>query len=127
MRKYVGSLKEVARGLRTNMTDAERVLWSRLRRKELLGVQFYRQKPIGPFIVDFFAPVAGLVVEADGSQHCEPEHVLRDEERDRYLASSGLRVLRFNNHQILREIDAVVESILDGIREGLKSPPTPLS
>ncbi|MEA5113959.1 MAG: endonuclease domain-containing protein [Geobacteraceae bacterium] len=90
-------------------------------------MQFYRQKPIGPFIVDFFAPVAGLVAEADGSQHYEAGHVLRDEERDQYLVSSGLRVLRFNNHQILRGIDAVVEIILDGIREGLKSPPTPLS
>jgi very-short-patch-repair endonuclease len=127
MREYISSLKDSSRVLRKNMTEAEQVLWSRLRRKQLLGVQFYRQKPVGPYIVDFFAPGAGLVVEADGSQHQEPENVLRDEERDRYLANEGLHVLRFNNYQILRETDAVVETILAGIRQGMKSPPTPLS
>jgi very-short-patch-repair endonuclease len=105
------------------MTEAERVLWSRLRGKQLLGVQFYRQKPIGPFIVDFFAPGASLVVEADGSQHLETVHAKKDEERDLYLADEGLCVLRFTNDQILRDTDAVVGSILEGVRQGLGNPP----
>jgi very-short-patch-repair endonuclease len=93
------------------MTECERLLWSRLRRKQILGVTFYRQKPIGPFIVDFYAPAAKLVVEVDGSQHLEPEHAMRDADRDEYLASLGLSVLRFGNEQVLRQTDAVVEVI----------------
>ena len=71
MLRYNNRLKPKARDLRKNMTDSENVLWSRLRRKQLLGVQFYRQKPIGNYVVDFFAPRARLVVEVDGSQHME--------------------------------------------------------
>ena len=67
MLRYKRHLKGKARELRKNMTDSERVLWSRLRGKQLLGVQFYRQKPIGEFIVDFYAPKTKLVVEVDGS------------------------------------------------------------
>ncbi len=67
MLKYDTNLKQLARKLRTDMTDAERLLWSRLRGKQVLGVQFYRQKPIGPYIVDFHAPASRLVIEVDGS------------------------------------------------------------
>src|SRR4051794_4161542 len=68
---YGRTLKPIARLLRREMTDAEQRLWFRLRRKQLEGVQFYRQKPIGPYIVDFFAPTIDLVIEVDGSQHFE--------------------------------------------------------
>jgi len=93
------------------MTDSERVLLSRVRGKQLLGVQFYRQKPIGDYIVDFFAPRTKLVVEVDGSQHMQGDHATKDKRRDAYLASLGLRVLRFDSRQVLRETDAVVEVI----------------
>ena len=76
------------------MTDSERALWERLRRKQVLAVQFYRQKPIGNYIVDFYAPKAKIVVEVDGSQHMESEQAARDLQRDAFLASQGLRVLR---------------------------------
>ena len=66
---YNKSLKETARHLRNNMTDAEKMLWSRIRGKQISGIQFYRQKPIAHYIVDFFAPKARLVIEGDGSQH----------------------------------------------------------
>ena len=122
MREYCRVLKEPSRELRASMTEAEKRLWSRLRRKQLLGVQFYRQKPVGPFIVDFFAPGAGLVVEADGSQHQEPDHARRDEERDRYLTGEDLRILRFDNYQILHGTDAVIERIIEAIQEGLNPP-----
>jgi len=79
------------------MTDSERILWSRLRGKQLSGIQFYRQKPIGNYIVDFFAPKTKVVVEVDGSQHLEEEQAEQDRQRDDYLASVGLKVLRFNS------------------------------
>ena len=78
MLPYGQNLKSPARELRSGMTDAEQLLWSRVRRKQILGIQFYRQKPIGPFIVDFHAPAAGLVFEVDGGQHFEDEHRRRD-------------------------------------------------
>ncbi|MDX2494818.1 MAG: endonuclease domain-containing protein [Desulfuromusa sp.] len=112
MLEYNATLKESSRSLRSNMTEAERLLWSRLRRKQLQGIQFYRQKPIGNFIVDFYGPAAGLVVEVDGSQHLEAEHRVRDELRDEFLTEHGLTVLRFDNRQVLCETDAVVERIL---------------
>ncbi|MDD2271960.1 MAG: DUF559 domain-containing protein [Desulfuromonadaceae bacterium] len=126
MREYRHNLKTPSRELRENMTDAEQLLWFRLRRKQLHGVQFYRQKPIGPFIVDFFAPGAGLVIEVDGSQHSEPDHLERDRTRDLCLAEEGLLVMRFNNREVLLEIDAVLELISKEIQRR-KSPLTPLS
>jgi very-short-patch-repair endonuclease len=80
--------------LRRNMTDSEAALWSRLRNIQLLGIQFYRQKPIGEHIVDFFAPRVKLVVEVDGSQHLGGEHALKDQSRDRFLVALGLKALR---------------------------------
>jgi very-short-patch-repair endonuclease len=101
------------------MTDTEQRLWARLRRKNLLGVQFYRQKPLGHYIVDFYAPRAGLVVEIDGSQHLEAAHVARDAQRDAYLTRQRLQVLRFHTTQILQELDAVVEVIFRTLEERL--------
>ena len=76
--------------------------------KPLLGIQFYRQKPIGEHIVDFFAPRAKLVVAVDGSQHLRGDHALKDRSRDRYLVSHGLQVVRLNSREVLEESDAVV-------------------
>ena len=127
MLNYNANLKEKARQLRKNLTDSEKALWSRLRNKQLLGIQFYRQKPIGEHIVDFFAPRAKLVVEVDGSQHMVGDHVQRDRIRDGYLASLGLKVLRFNSTEVLKESDAVVEAIYRMITDQLNAeiPPGP--
>lgn len=119
MLKYNHNLKPLARSLRSNMTDAENSLWFRLRRKQVLDTQFYRQKPIGNYIVDFYAPRAKLVIEVDGSQHLNAEHLQRDEERDDYLARQGLLVVRFNNLQVLKELDGVMESIFQAMLERL--------
>jgi very-short-patch-repair endonuclease len=123
MLPYNSNLKPPARRLRKELTDVEQLLWSRLRSKQVLGVQFYRQKPLGNFIVDFYAPKAKLVVEVDGSQHLDVDHAERDAERDEYLKAQGLRVLRLNNTQVLREIDAVMEVIHRAVE---KIPPSPL-
>ena len=93
------------------MTDAEQVLWQRLRRKQIHGVQFYRQKPLLNYIVDFYCAKVSLVIELDGSQHFEPENQQKDVLRDKTLAGLGLRVLRFDDRQVMIDTDSVVEVI----------------
>jgi very-short-patch-repair endonuclease len=104
-------LKYVARTLRKNMTDSERLLWSRIRRKQLKGVQFYRQKAICNYIVDFCCPSKKIVIEVDGSQHTLEGIRRSDVARDKELASLGFRVLRYSNLEVLRNIDGVVADI----------------
>jgi len=118
-------LKQHARQLRSNMTDAESRLWARLRGKQLLGVQFYRQKPLGNFIVDFYAAKAHLVVEVDGGQHFESTQRLADAERTAMLSGMGLQVLRFTNTEVLGNTDAVVEKILRAVAVALRNPTPP--
>ena len=79
---YNSELTPLSRNLRSNQADSEQKLWSRLRRKQIHGVQFYRQKALGDYVVDFYAPAAELVVELDGSQHLEPDHAEKDKLRD---------------------------------------------
>jgi len=126
---YSRNLKQPSRDLRTGMTDAEQKLWTQLRRKQILGIQFYRQKPVGPYIVDFYAPAALLVIELDGSQHYEPDHVARDAERDASLENQGLLVLRFDNLQVLKETEAVMAEIyrVCGERQIPPASPPPFS
>ncbi len=112
---YKKNLKSFARTLRTQATEAEWRLWMHLRGRQLLNVQFYRQKPIGPFIVDFFAPRARLVIELDGSQHFELAHLDRDKARDNYLNRLGLTVLRFDNGQVMRTLDGVLAVVYNAL------------
>ncbi len=121
MQPYNKSLKLPSRNLRSNMTDAEQWLWQRLRRKQILGLQFYRQKPILNFIVDFYCSAAKLVIECDGGQHYTAEGLEADRARDQALAQLGLNVLRFDNRQILTEIDAMVEQIYWIAKQRLES------
>lgn len=111
MQPYNKNLKLPSRDLRRNMTDAEQWLWQRLRGKQILGLQFYRQKPILNFIVDFYCSAAKLVIECDGGQHYTEDGLKADQIRDQALSELGLVVLRFSNRQILIEIDAVIELI----------------
>lgn len=104
-------LKLLARTQRKNMTDAEQKLWYRVRRKQIHGAQFYRQKPLLNYIVDFYCASAKLVVEVDGAGHFEPVNLHLDQKRDHALMERGLLVLRFNNHQVLTQTDAVLEEI----------------
>ena len=122
MQPYNKNLKQPSRDLRNNMTDAEKRLWSKLRVKQILGLQFYRQKPILNFIVDFYCPSVNLVIECDGSQHYTDEGLEADRVRDEALAQVGLRVLRVDNGQVLAEIDGVVEQIYLIAKQRLESP-----
>ncbi|MCH7387563.1 endonuclease domain-containing protein [Acinetobacter modestus] len=120
MQPYNKNLKQPSRDLRKNMTDAEQLLWQRIRRKQILGLQFYRQKPILNFIVDFYCPKANLVIECDGGQHYTEEGLEADRVRDQVLGQLGLNVLRFDNRQVLTEIDAVVERIYCVVEQRLE-------
>jgi very-short-patch-repair endonuclease len=100
-----------AKQLRKNSTDAERQLWRVLRSRQLAGHKFRRQQPLGGFIVDFVCFEKRLVVEVDGGQHNEPLQAANDSERSTWLEQQGFRVLRFWNHEILREIESVKETI----------------
>ncbi|MFC1949254.1 endonuclease domain-containing protein [Chloroflexota bacterium] len=111
MLSYNKDLKQYSRQLRTSMTDAEKRLWAKIRMRQLKGHQFYRQKPIGDYIVDFFCPEAKLVIEVDGSHHLVGETIEYDRVRDEYLSSLDLRILRFTNNDVLTNIDGVVERI----------------
>lgn len=91
------------------MTDAERALWSRLRSRQLAGVRFNRQYPIGPFICDFVARSKGLVIELDGGQHAEQEEY--DSRRTRYIEERGYRVLRFWNNDVLSNPEGVLSAV----------------
>jgi len=103
------SSETLARRLRNNMTDAERVLWGRLRRRQMEGCRFRRQCPIGPYIADFACFEKMLVIEIDGGQHAIRHD--QDAERSRWLARNGFQVLRFWNHEALVQTDAVLEAI----------------
>jgi very-short-patch-repair endonuclease len=113
MLPYNKKLKNLARELRKNMTDAERRLWSRIRRKQLKNYQFYRQKNIGNYIVDFYCPAAKIIVEVDGGHHYLNENIQKDELRDNYLSNLGFTVLRFSDRDIFKNIDGVLQEIFD--------------
>ncbi len=104
----------MARRLRQAPTDAERKLWSLLRRKQLDGVRFRRQQPIGPYFVDFFCSSCRLVIEVDGGQHDTNREA--DEKRTAWLATRGYRVLRFWNNEVLTNPDGVFETIRETLR-----------
>ncbi len=124
MLPYNVNLRQPSRQLRNNMTDAERHLWSKIRMKQLKGYPFYRQKPIGDYIVDFFCPRAKLVIEVDGGQHFSEGTTEYDRLRDEYLGSLGLRVLRFTNTEVLTNIEGVTERIEEEITTKIPlSPP----
>lgn len=114
---YKPSLKTAARTLRTNMTTTEDLVWAIIRRKKLCGIQFYRQKTIGPYIVDFYGPSANLVIEIDGIQHLKKENSEQDRHRDAYLNELGLRVLRFENSQVKNALSKVKKQIMDAIQK----------
>ena len=98
-----------ARSLQKRMTKEEAKLWYQFLR--LYIPRFHRQYVIGNYIVDFYCHQAKLVVELDGSQHCEPEEIVYDQIRTAYLQSQGLEVLRFSNLDVMRQFQSVCEVI----------------
>ncbi len=114
-RSYNQNLKSKSQDLRKNMTDAEITLWLKIKGKQIKNRQFYRQKTVGNFIVDFYSPKAKLIIEIDGSQHYEEAGLEKDKERDGYFKSLGLKVLKFTNIEVLKNIQGVIEKIYNEI------------
>ena len=106
-------MKRFARKLRKNMTNAERLLWQHLRNRELGGYKFRRQRPVGPYIVDFVCLEKKLVIEVDGGQHAG--QVELDAKRSGYLEEKGYLVLRFWNNEVLKETESVLTVILSSL------------
>ena len=115
-----------ARVMRHNKTDAERKMWMLLRDRKLNDFKFRRQHPIAGYIVDFFCIREKLVVELDGGQHSEPEAIAYDAARTAKLNELGIRVLRFWDHDVLRDSDIVLETIYNTLVPADPSPrPSP--
>ncbi len=106
----------LARQLCLRATDAEKALWTKLRRKQLEGVKFRRQQPLGPYIVDLVSLERKLIIEIDGGQHNQQEIKRSDEERTNWLKQKGYRILRFWNNEVLENIDGVLERIREALR-----------
>jgi very-short-patch-repair endonuclease len=102
-----------ARQLRHNQTDAEKLLWSKLRNRALNGNKFRRQVPVGNYIADFLCLDAMLIVELDGGQHAEQQEY--DQRRTHWLESQGFRVLRFWNNEVLTNIDGVCLALTEAL------------
>ena len=113
-------MRQLARSLRKNQTDAERKLWRCLRARELCGFKFRRQYPIAPYIVDFICVEKQLIVEVDGGQHGTMTEL--DNRRTEFLNARGYRVLRFWNNEVLQQLDAVLARILDSLMHPHPSP-----
>ena len=131
-------MRDIVRCLRKNQTEAETLLWSKLRSRQLLNVKFRRQHPIGDYIVDFYCIEAHLAIEIDGGQHAEKDISKRDDSRTAFLERKGIRVIRFWNHDVLEHLDEVTSEIYATLCEvlskkikqmklsGTLTPPSPL-
>jgi very-short-patch-repair endonuclease len=102
-------IKMKAKELRKSLTSSEKILWNYLKKRQQKGAYFRRQHPYGIYVLDFFSFEAKLVIEVDGEIHLN--QIAYDNERTRYLESSGLTVLRFKNHEIENRIQMVLEEI----------------
>jgi very-short-patch-repair endonuclease len=118
-------LTGVARRLRQDSTDAEKLLWRALREEPFKGAHFRRQVPLGAYVADFVGHSARLVIELDGGQHAEAEQAAKDDIRSAALAERRYRVLRFWNNDVLSNIDGVLATIADALTEGGRAAPTP--
>jgi very-short-patch-repair endonuclease len=111
-------LTHIARSLRKRPTEAERVLWRHLRARQLEGLKFRRQQPMGDYVVDFACLQKGVIVELDGSQHAVEK--AKDDRRDKWLEQEGFKVLRFWDNEVLADTEGVLEVIRDNC---LSQPP----
>lgn len=111
----------IARKLRNNMTEAEEYIWYMLRSKNIRGLKFRRQQPIGKFIVDFVCFENKLIIEIDGGQHNVNKEY--DHRRDEWLQNQGFKVMRFWNSEVIENRPAVLEKISDFCFHPSPTPP----
>ena len=107
---------ERAKELRARQTDAERFLWQVLRGRNFGGFKFRRQKPIGNYIVDFYCAEKRLAIELDGGGHADDQQAEYDQQRTKALTHKGITLLRFWNHEIFQETEAVLKTIWEKLQ-----------
>jgi very-short-patch-repair endonuclease len=101
--------------LRSNPTAAERVLWQRIRGRQLCGVRFRRQCSVGPYIIDFFAFSPRIAIEVDGESHFLPDQMIYDRKRERFLQSRGIYITRFANNEVMENTEGCLEYLVEVI------------
>ncbi len=107
----VKSMKETARHLRAKQTKSEAILWGALRNRQLNGLKFLRQHPVGPAIVDFYCHDLRLAIEIDGSIHLQPENIEHDKARQEYIETYDIRFLRITADEVENALDPVIQRI----------------
>ncbi len=126
---FPDDVREFARKLRAEQTDAEKLMWFLLRGRRLGGWKFRRQYPLEPYFLDFFCFEKNLAIELDGGQHNEPAVRSKDEKRTAFIASNRIKLIRFWNQDVLTETEIVLQVIWHALHEGTSpapSPPSPL-
>ena len=116
-------LKERRRELRNNQTEAEKLLWSKLKRKQVSGCKFWRQYSVGRFIVDFYCPEKRLIIELDGGHHSAKEVKQYDLEREDFLIAHDMKIIRFWNSDVFKNLDGVLNRIYETITDIPSRPP----
>ena len=119
---YNPKLKARARELRNNSTQGEMVLWQRLKKSQMMGYDFDRQKPIDQFIVDFYCKALALAIEIDGSIHDSESAQLYDAERQAHLESLGIHFLRFRNAEVIAHPNAICQKVAQWIIQNRHRP-----
>ena len=103
--------KQKRRHLRRNMTQAERMVWAKLRDKQMCDYKFRRQYSVGSYVIDFYCPALKLAVEIDGESHFEEGVEAYDQQRQAFIENFGIRFLRFTNREIYENLEGVLEAI----------------
>ena len=122
---YNPKLKEFAKQLRNNSTKAEIILWQKLKRDQMYGYDFHRQKPIDNYILDFFCYELMLGIEVDGYSHEFLEVYEKDLIKEKKMNELGITVLRFSDYQVLKDTENVIRAIVFFIEEFEKHTPNP--
>ncbi|MCB0749499.1 MAG: endonuclease domain-containing protein [Ignavibacteriae bacterium] len=107
------NLIEQRRSNRNNPTKAEQLLWERIRKKQLYGFRFLRQYSVGPYILDFYCPKMHLGIEVDGGYHKTNNQKRYDMEKEKFIKSTGINVIRFDNEEVLNKIGVVINKITE--------------
>ncbi len=109
------ALKERRRELRRNQTPAEKIIWERVRGRRLDGFRFLRQYSVGSYILDFYCPSKKLGIEIDGGQHRAKDGSMYDQERTSYLEGFGIKTIRIQNEEVIKNRQEVLSKILQSL------------
>ena len=111
------TLKERRQELRNNQTEAEKVLWKYISKNKISGLRFLRQYSAGPYILDFYCPKIRLGIELDGNIHKEKENKIYDKDREKYLKSLDIKVIRFWDNEIFEHLKEVLDKLHNKIKQ----------